>query len=421
MDRRSLLAVVGLALVVRVAYWAVVTPDYVPVSDAGHYFQIAENVAGGLGISHPFPQVEVHPTAFRPPLYPALLGSLFWVFGPSVTLGRLLSLGLGLAVVALTALLVQEISGRRRTALVAAALVAVFPPLVANDVVLLTEPLSLALLLAGALLLFRRHAVAAGLVIGLLALSRTSGQLVLPVVAGWVWWQLGWRRALGFAAAGLLVLAPWAVRNWVQLGTPTLATSNGFNLAAVYSEPARAHGGFVDAVYESEFAEYRMLQFDEAAWDAALRRDALDSLRRHPQMLLQVPARNLAAFLELQPSRNRAPELLDGRNPTVRDLAAPFVPLLAAAGSLGLWRRRRDPRVVLLAGVGAYFFLASIFTIAPPRLRAPVDLVWCVGVALLVAEAWPGGRGSGSGPLAAGLPLEVDGERRPVGQVLTGG
>jgi hypothetical protein len=46
---------------------------------------------------------------------------------------------------------------------------------------------------------------------------------------------------------------------------------------------------------------------------------------------------------------------------------------------------------VLLAGLGAYFFLTSAFTVAAPRLRAPVDLVWCIGLALLVARSRPDG------------------------------
>jgi hypothetical protein len=43
----------------------------------------------------------------------------------------------------------------------------------------------------------------------------------------------------------------------------------------------------------------------------------------------------------------------------------------------------------MLAGLAAYFFLGSLFTVAPPRLRAPVDLVWCIGAGLLAGERWP--------------------------------
>jgi 4-amino-4-deoxy-L-arabinose transferase-like glycosyltransferase len=381
-------AVLGIALLVRLLYWTMATPDYVPASDAAHYFGIAQNVADGRGIAFSFPQTTVHPTAFRPPLYPGLLGALFWVFGPSIVLGRILGIVLGLAVVGLTMAVVGELDGRRQTVLLSGLIVAVFPPLVANDVALLAEPLSLGLLLATALLLLRDQVVAAGLVTGLFVLSRTSAQFVLPAVALWVLWRFGWRQTLKFAAMSLVVVVPWVARNWVQVGAPVLATSNGFNLAAVYSEPAREIDGFVDAVYNPAFREYRLLQFDEAKWDAALRDAAMTSLRDHPYQLVRVPARNLRPFLELKPWINEHPEKMDGRNMMVRDLAAPLVPVMAVVGTIGLWRRRADPRVVLLAGLAAYFFLGSLFTVAPPRLRAPVDLVWCIGAALLAGELW---------------------------------
>jgi 4-amino-4-deoxy-L-arabinose transferase-like glycosyltransferase len=389
---RSFVAVLGVALLVRLLYWALATPDYVPESDALHYFGIAQNVADGQGIAYSFPQTTVHATAFRPPVYPGLLGAVFWVFGPSIVLGRIVSLVLGLAVVGLTMAVVGELDGRRRTVLVSGLIVAVFPALVANDVALLAEPLSLALLLTTALLLLRGEIIAAGLVTGLLVLSRTSGQFVLPALAVWVLWRFGWRQTLRFAAMALVVLVPWVVRNWVQVGTPVLATSNGFNLAAVYSEPAWEENGFVDAVYNPAFREYRLLQFDEAEWDAALRDAAMTSLGDHPELLVRVPARNLLPFVELKPWVNEGPETMDGRNITVRDLAAPLVPAVAVAGTIGLWRRRADRRVLLLAGLAAYFFLGSLFTVAPPRLRAPVDLVWCIGAGLLAGERWPARR-----------------------------
>jgi hypothetical protein len=212
---------------------------------------------------------------------------------------------------------------------------------------------------------------------------------VLPLLVLWALWRVGWRRALACAAVAVLVIVPWIVRNQIQLGTPTLATSNGFNLAALYSRPAREAGGFVDAVRDPAFDRYRLYQYDEAAWDRALRRDALAEIRAHPGQLLVVPSRNVRSLLELDSGVNRGAEFLDGRNLDVRRWFVPLVPVMALAGTAGLVRRRRDPGVVLLAGLGAYFFVTSAFTVAAPRLRAPVDLVWCIGLALLVARSRP--------------------------------
>src|SRR5690349_1288188 len=71
---RGLFLVVGVALVARVVYWLRYVPDYAPISDAGQYHDLATNIAEGRGFVLTFPQIFPHQTAFRPPLYPYLLG-----------------------------------------------------------------------------------------------------------------------------------------------------------------------------------------------------------------------------------------------------------------------------------------------------------------------------------------------------------
>ena len=232
---RWLWSVVILATISRVTYWLLVTPNYVTVSDADHYRQIAVNVADGNGFAIMFPTFQLHQTAFRPPLYPYLLGGLFKMFGSEIVVGRILSLVLGVAAIALAMVLVARLANRR-AAIVTGLALSFYPPIIANDTMLLTEPLSMLLMMGMLLALVpRRWAIAAG-VCGLLVLTRTSAQFLIPVVGVWVWWQIGWRRALGFVGIAVVVVSPWVIRNWVVLGSPTLSTANGFNAAAIYSE-----------------------------------------------------------------------------------------------------------------------------------------------------------------------------------------
>ena len=70
--RTALLVLVAVAA--RVAYWQLAIPHYHPISDAGQYYQLASNVAHGKGLAMYFPALTVHPSAFRPPVYPLLLG-----------------------------------------------------------------------------------------------------------------------------------------------------------------------------------------------------------------------------------------------------------------------------------------------------------------------------------------------------------
>ena len=141
------MAVSGLGLVVRIAYWIALTPRWRPESDASQYLELARNVAAGDGYSAVFPQLELHATAFRPPLYPLLLALPTWIFGPDALWpARLFSVLFGVGAVALTVVFVNRIGGLFAAA-VAGTAVALYPPLVANDTVTLSEPLALALML----------------------------------------------------------------------------------------------------------------------------------------------------------------------------------------------------------------------------------------------------------------------------------
>jgi 4-amino-4-deoxy-L-arabinose transferase-like glycosyltransferase len=383
---RDILAVAAIAVLARGLYWAFATPGYVPASDAGQYDEIARNLAAGRGFAMHFPQLTVHATAFRPPLYPALLALVYRVFGPSIVAGRLLNLAIGVAVVVMT-VAVGEMVANRRAGLIAGLAVALYPPLMANDVALLTEPLSLLLVLSMVLALGRRRPLVAAVLCGLLILARPSAQGIALVVAAWLIWQVGWRTALRFVVIAGLVVVPWVVRNWVQLGSPLLVTSNGFNLAAMYSPAARARGSFVDPVYDPSFDKLRLAQFDEVGWQSQLERIATTSLRQHPSQVVQVFARNAAAFAELRPSFNRDAEIEDGRNLTFRTWTLPVFYLVTVVGLVGVGLRWRDPIMKLLVLMTAYFALVSLVLVAPPRLRAPFDLLCCIGVGIAIDAA----------------------------------
>jgi 4-amino-4-deoxy-L-arabinose transferase-like glycosyltransferase len=332
-----------------------------------------------------FPQLALHPTAFRPPLYPFLLAAVDRLTGSSLSAGRALSVVLSLAVVALTMQFTKAVASRR-AGLVAGAVVAVYPPLLANDTVLLTEPVSLLLLLGMLLALHHRRVAWGALLCGLLILARPSAQGVALVVAAWLVWQVGWRRTIRFVGVVALVVLPWVVRNWIQIGSPVLVTSNGFNLAAMYSPAARAHGGFVDPVFDPRFGAYRLAQFNEAGWQRQLQHLALQTIREHPSEVPKVVARNAAAYFELHPGDNRIAEVKDGRNLTFRDWTLPSFYVVTAVGLVGLVRRWREPAVLLLMLVTGYFTVTSLALVAPPRLRAPFDLACCIGVGLAVDE-----------------------------------
>jgi 4-amino-4-deoxy-L-arabinose transferase-like glycosyltransferase len=374
------------ALAVRVVYVVVVLRHYRPVSDALHYHSLAAAVGDGRGLVHRFPFRTPHATAFRPPLYPLLLGGLYAVTGPRLGAAEALNVVLGAGVVVLATLLSWRLAGW--IAGVATGLVAaVYPPLLFNDGPPLSESLGLLLLVATVLLLLDRRTAWAGAAAGLLVLTRVSAPLFVLVLAGWVLWRLGRRRALVFVACTFVVVAPWLLRNWIRLGAPVLSTSVGFNLNAVYSPEAKASGGFVDGVFDPRFAGLRAGITNEAELDAAFRRHALASIRADPFHVLRIAPGGLQNLLEPRSGRNDVAEANDGRNLTLQHLSVPVFWYVFLAGTAGLWTLRRRPGVGPLVIAAVVFPALSAVTVATPRLRAPLDVVCCVGVGGLAARA----------------------------------
>lgn len=383
--RAVVLVTAGTALVARLAYWVLATPDRRLTSDAAQYDYLASNLAEGQGFSDYFPQMELHPTAFRPPGYPAVLSIVYRVLWPSPGIGRGVNVLIGVAVVVALVLLVDRHLGRR-SALAAGLAVALWPNLIANDTYVLTEPLSLLLLVGLLWFLLEDRWLLAGLLTGCLVLTRPSAQYLVVILAAYLLWKLGWRRALLFAGATAVVVAPWLVRNWIQLGSPVLVTSNGFNYAALYSPPADEHGAFIDATRHPYFDDRRLDQFDEVLWDRNLRRTAIDHVKERPAVVPEVVGRNVTTMFELEPWRNRAPDRLDGRSMGVRSATFWVLWPLVVLGVAGMARRGRRHRLVLLAAlIGGYFTLASLVFVSPPRLRSPMELMLVIGAAALLA------------------------------------
>jgi len=390
LTRQQLGLVFAVALAVRIPYCLLALRSYTFHADDGHYSEIAANVAHGHGVSADFPYLWRHHTAFRPPLYPLLLGGAYALFGVHIGVAQALNVVLGSLVVVLAAVVAGRLGGRR-AAIVAAVLAALHPALLANDGVVLTEPPALLLMLLALWLLLTRRWLLAGVALGLLVLTRPSAQLLVPTLALLLILQARWRQALAMAAAAVLVVSPWVVRNVAYFGKPVIVTSNGFNLAAIWSDQAIAAGHFVDPSRDPTFADVRNYQrsyanFNEANLDAAFQQAGLNGLRTHPERIPSQVRNNVEFLLDISWQRNDNPERLDGRNLDVRHATLPVVWLLEALAVVGLVRmlRRRDG--LLVAVTAGYFIAVALVTVAPPRLRAPFDVLGCVAVGVLVAQ-----------------------------------
>lgn len=403
--RRWLPVFVG-AVAARVAYWVIVLPRYVPIADSDQYRRLGRSIAAGDGFQLIYPHAYLHATAFRPPLYPAVLAPGFALFGSGALWpARLVSVLLGSLVAVLAGMLAARVAGRT-AGLVTGGVVALYPPLVANDTVLLTEPLAFALLLGAILLVDRSRWLPGGILLGLLVLTRPNVYLVVLILAVWVWRSIGVRQAVGLVAVTVLVVAPWSVRNHAHVGTWRLTTSDGLTIAAVYGEPAQQAGTFVDPVFSPAYDDlgHALSRLDEAKWNTDLTTEGFRALRANPGYVMPVIGRNLLGYFEFHPATNRFAEDSDGRLWRFRQDVLPLYWLVTVGGLTGLAlaaRGRQQPLLTVLVLVTGQFVALSLVLVAPPRLRGPFDLAMCVGVGVLVASMVERCRTRGDGPVAA--------------------
>jgi 4-amino-4-deoxy-L-arabinose transferase-like glycosyltransferase len=409
----ALAVVLAVALVVRLALVAEVSPRYQPAFDAADYDRHAHSIAAGDGYPDSV-RVRGKPSAFRPPGYPYLLAGVYKVTGKRWTGGLVLAALLGTLIVLLL-YLVAAWAFDRRVALVAAGLAAVFPPLVGLSASLLSEPLFVVieLGLVAAVLAYRRQpriwpwAAAAGLLAGLGALTRANGLLlVVPAAIGvWTARPLLSRRAFAAPTAVVLValvaVVPWTVRNTVVMdhflpGT----TQTGFALAGAYNDesrtdretPARWHNPAGTRDYRPLYLKRGI---DEVELDSDLRSKAVDYVGDHPGYVPKALWWNTLRLFDLAASnRDDATGLRHERGLTVAEdriarytgYAALALALAGIALLLRMPRGRRGPLFMWL--VPPLMIVGAMFILGNARYRAPLDPFTVLLAAIALIAAW---------------------------------
>lgn len=227
MDRVKLAGIIALGFGLRLWFLRV---HQVIERDGVEYASIAEGLARFGRLIYPWDLRSIHP-----PGYPALVAPVYLVVGDSHRAGQIVSLAAGVALIALVYLLGRRLAGGT-VALIAAALTAIYPPLVHWSVSVHTETtyaMLLCVFLLNGLRLVDRPSIGgsalAGALVGTMYLVRQEGLLV---AAGFAWAAGTWvarveratkvaARAAGFAAALLLFLVPYMIHLHDVKGTWT--------------------------------------------------------------------------------------------------------------------------------------------------------------------------------------------------------
>jgi len=207
-----------LALGLRLA-WAVFFAglDYFPPGDdAPNYFEYARNLVAGKGY------IAEGGRAFRAPGYPVFLAAVFYVFGESNSMVKIVQCAVSSLIPVLVCLIGLQVS-TRRVAVAAGFYTCLYYGLINEPSRYMTEA-TFTFLFTLTVWLFlcaresARAGAAAGVALALMLLTRPVGLLSLPVFLAWLYLVLDRRtfvrRAATIAAACLITLAPWWIRNY---------------------------------------------------------------------------------------------------------------------------------------------------------------------------------------------------------------
>jgi 4-amino-4-deoxy-L-arabinose transferase-like glycosyltransferase len=392
-EKRRFLVALGAiaagALAVRVVYVLAVVRHDTPVGDAQTYTLLARALAHGDGYVRPLALASgVHtPTAEFPPLWPLVLAVPERLGITSPTALRLLGAAIGTATVVLMGLLARRVA-TPSTGLVAAGLAAVSPFLVSFDSSLQAEGLY-ALAVTAALLLLAyglrdgvrlRWWLAAGVALGLAALTRTEALLLVPVVVVPVaragvdaghWWQ-----RVGVACLGIVVLVgAWTIRNAVQLHVFQPLTNNSGTLVAG-SNCARVYSGYQIGLWRLDcVTDIDTTGLTETEAAARFRSTGVDYARDNASRLpAVVGARVLRTWGAWNPSRQADFESLEGRpKPWINAswVTGWIVAALAIAGAV-VQRRAARP-VWLLAGPVVVATITAVIAYGNSRFRTVAE------------------------------------------------
>ncbi len=383
-----------LRLVFSLGYWI-----HQPLTrDELEYLSLARSIAAGRGFVYDEALRETTSDRFdRAPGYPAFLALVGG--GGSVTNDVPASVKISQAIVgAGGVLIVGWIAGRLagpRSAMAAAWIAAVCPPLVAVAARAFSEALVWPIGLGAAALLSSaisdtrssgtRMTMVAGLVAGVGALVRPALIVFVALALLWMIWRRWPSRVIAFAVGAAVVIAPWSARNYVVHGQFVLIAADGGVNFWIGNHPLAAGDGDLAANDALKIAHTAFrnahANLTEPQMEPVYYRDALASIAANPAAWLALEARKLFYLV--------VPVGPSYRLHSWRYIAASAGPylLILPAAIVGGWRlgaaRRVMPGLWLLA---ASAVITAVVFFPQERYRIPIVdpvLIVCAGA------AWP--------------------------------
>jgi len=367
----------GISLIVRM--WLVFIPgDHGQLRwDEPYYNLLASRIVRGYGFSFPtdayHTAIANHPTSFQEPLYPVVLAVVYQLFGiRNYTAAYLIQAVLGAVTVLIVFWLAKHVFGLW-TAVLAAGIASLYPPLLFFGRLLMTDTLFILLLMTTVLLtlLSTRRApglsdLVTGLFIGFGVLTRSVMLAILAMLIlfhVWLTWQRKSSvnrlvaRTFLLIVPVFLVIAPWTVRNYRVHDTFILvSTKLGYNLY-FYNYPSNDYRFNERVVPFPDVSKLR-----EPEREKLLRTTGLHFIRSSPTTFAKYALLKFLDFWRPLPSERNSRTL-------ERVIALVFFPPIAVLGLVGLFLASRSPLSMMrdyamlsLALLALWLVQAMVFT-----------------------------------------------------------
>jgi 4-amino-4-deoxy-L-arabinose transferase-like glycosyltransferase len=351
------------------------------------------------------------PSAYTQPLYGFFLVPVYWIFGRNWV-----SVGLAQIVLAcVAAVLVYEIGRRLRLrpwfAVIAALATTLSPYLVWHDVhvnrEIVDQPLAAGMVLATLVAAERRswlYAGVAGVLAGLAILSNTRLAFLPLVLAAWLVWRYRSAAAvLALVAASAVAVAPWVIRNKVQVGCFAL-TTDGRALWKANNPQTYAllsHGLWIDNVKGNPYGHYnpeelevlyqrtgRKVRANECALESFYTHLARKWVEDHPHAKAKLAALTMQMEWDPRPTKTEGRAGKGTSLDTARDDVQPvYTGIVFAFGIAGLFFAPRA-YIVLALALLAYNTLAAAVFVGATRYRVAWDFLIAVLGACALQALW---------------------------------
>lgn len=379
--------------------------------DPFFYHHQANMLVDRVGYSEPFRWVNegyAIPSAIHPPLMSTWLAVASAAGARTYLAHKAMSTVLGVLVVVVAALIARRLVGDR-AGLVAAGLVAVYPNLWVIDGALWPEGIYSTMVGLAVLAAYRwwdrpdlRNAALLGTAIGLAALTRGEALFLYPLLVaplvlvrrGVAWWPKV-RTVAVVGLVGLVLFAPWTIRNQRAFGQFVILSTNGdevlyyANCPESYGGPLLGYWSFNCQVAErARTGEPPGNEAEKARYWRGL---GLEYARENADRIPVVVAARVLRELDLfRPGQNIVLLRIEGR-PDGASRAGQWAWWgLAPVGVAGLvLLRRRGVLVWPLVSLGLTVLVSTVYAYGAIRFRTPLELALLIAAGAAVDHLLP--------------------------------